>query len=135
MSDINDTNALCKIIKLLISNGSDPNKAKCVGGWSFESPLHYVCIQRSDLKHADLACIKVLLDNGADINAKIGMIGESVLHYFLYCTKATKETRKQVIKLFIEYGFDISTASSMGQSLLFCCMNQLNYDLIETWLN
>ena len=83
------------------------------------TPLLFACIE--DKENPSIRCIEMLLENGADVNIKTRVIGDTILHLFLGLTKADIDTRVQIVKLFIKYGYDINSVSSVGRTLLHDC--------------
>ena len=69
------TNAKLDVVKLLISYGANVNRV----GNSDSTPLHYAA--RCHIRNAEI--IKILIDNGAEVNALYKDLKMSALHYFI----------------------------------------------------
>ena len=63
----------------------------------------------------------MLLENGADVNIKIGVTGETISHQFLMLTKIDNKTCLEVMELFRKCGYNINTVSSNARTLLHIC--------------
>ena len=108
----------CKIVEFLIKTEHYDVNDKNWDETGLNTPLLLACIINDD---PNVKCIEMLLDNGADVNIKIGVTGDTILHQFLMLTKTDNETCLEVIELFIKYGYNINTVSSNGRTLLHIC--------------
>ena len=120
----------CKMVELLIKTKHYDVNDKIWDNTGLNTPLYLACIISED--SPNVKCIEMLLENGADINIKIGMTGDTILHKFLMITKADDKTCLEVIELFIKYGYNINAVSSIGHTLLHTCAQcPYRMDLIE----
>ena len=120
----------CKMVELLIKTKHYDVNDKIWDGTGLNTPLSLACIINEE--SPNVKCIEMLLENGADINIKTGMTGNTILHKFLMITKTDDKTCLEVIKLFIKYGYNINTVSSIGHTLLHTCVQcPYRIDLIE----
>ena len=108
----------CKIVEFLIKTEHYDVNDKNWDETGLNTPLLLACIINDD---PNVKCIEMLLENGADVNIKIGVTGDTILHQFLMLTKTDNETCLEVIELFIKYGYNINTVSSNGRTLLHIC--------------
>jgi len=114
----------CKIVEFLIKTEYFDVHDKDWYQGRFTTPLYRACMDEEDHKHLiikcpNFKCIELLLANGADINIKFGITGNTLLHQFLKESgKTDDKTCLGVLKLFMKYGYDINTVSSIGYTLL-----------------
>ena len=108
----------CKMVELLIKTEHYDVNDKNWDETGLNTPLLLACIINDD---PNVKCIEMLLENGAEVNIKIGVTGDTILHKFLMFTKTDNETCLEVIELFIKYGYNINTVSSNGRTLLHIC--------------
>ena len=125
----------CKIIELLIKTEYfDVNDKDWYNGY-LQTPLYHACIADEErgktyIACPNLKCIELLLMYGADSLMKYGIKGNTVLHQFIQDTSDEKICL-DVIKLFLKYGYDINTVSSMGYTLLHvACAKPSRHQLI-----
>ena len=120
----------CKMVELLIKTKHYDVNDKMWDDTLLNTPLYLACIINEE--SPNIKCIEMLLENGADTNIKIGMTGKTILHNFLMITKTDDKTCLEVIELFIKYGYNINTVSSIGHTLLHTCVQcPYRIDLIE----
>ena len=108
----------CKMVELLIKTEHYDVNDKNWDETGLNTPLFLACIINDD---PNVKCIKMLLENGADVNIKTRVTGDTIIHEFLMLTKTDNETCLEVIELFIKYGYNINTVSSNGRTLLHIC--------------
>ena len=120
----------CKMVELLIKTKHYNVNDKMWDDTGLHTPLSLACTINEE--SPNIKCIEMLLENGADINIKIGMTGKTILHEFLMITKTDDKTCLEVIELFIIYGYNINTVSSVGHTLLHTCVQcPFRMDLIK----
>lgn len=79
------------------------------------------------LQFASLACIKLLLEHGADITA-LDRRGNTALHY------AARNPQEDVIRFILDLGFDIDLGNYNGCSALYQAVSSRNVEACELLL-
>lgn len=122
------TNDLKQIEKLL-SDGASVNARDSK---SYRTPLHDAAIKNNNGNNR-LNAMKLLLKNGADVNAKTTE-GDTPLHYLM------KRADTSIIKLFLEFGANVKLVNNKEENLLFPAVGYNYYEdvvqlLIDLGLN
>lgn len=109
------------MIQLLLEHGADVLKKDL----DDRSPLHYVCFRVPEFSDG----YKLFLENGANCNAKD--VNGNTPFLILFKNKSL-----QTIKLFLDYGADITTVTKDGQMALhFAAKNHQHVNVLEFVLN
>ncbi|XP_057316826.1 ankyrin repeat, PH and SEC7 domain containing protein secG-like [Hydractinia symbiolongicarpus] len=109
INDENDREIAAEMFKHLIQGGADVN---CRDVWG-ETPLSHAC------SNVNPTVIRLLLENGGDINVVGGIVGETFLHALRtmeinFC----KDDFKECFRLLINAGVDINSRTFTGDAYL-----------------
>ena len=96
-----------KVVKLLLASMADVNATDNQG----YTPLHGAVSHGMD--DTRRAVVEVLLESGANVNAKASRDGETPIH------KAIARRDIAIVKLLIEYGADVNAISNSGVTSLY----------------
>jgi ankyrin repeat protein len=108
-------------IEQFIQNGGDVNKKKDKYGYS---PLMVAL----NINNKDKDIIKLLLDNGADVNT-ISNYGMTPL---MVAFNINNKKDKDIIKLLLDNGADVNAQDYDGRTpLLFAVLNNYDKDIIQ----
>ena len=112
-----------EIIEFLLkcnADDDDINDERC-------TPLHLAVKNNSWVVSDRLEAMKILLENGADVNAKDSEL-DSPLFY------AIDTGNIEMIKLLLEYDIDIDVVDSDGDSALHVAVDEKNAEIVEILL-
>ena len=115
------TNAKLDVVKLLISYGAKVNRVNDSGS----TPLHYAT--QSYPRNTEI--IKILIDNGADVNAAHKYLKRTPLHYVASGYPSSKAAR-----LLLECGADPEVRNISGFTPLEIAIRCGNGQFIKTFL-
>ena len=105
-------NGMSDTAALLLARGADANAADNAG----EMPLHLACVSAFHANTARaLACVQVLLGNGADINAPMAETGLSPLHLAVHYAS---DGVSAVMAELLQRGADPDAADAIGRTPL-----------------
>ena len=99
-----------EIVKLLLKIGVNVNQKDRFFGFR---PLHLVCA-----KDGNLTIAKVLLENGADMDAIVKIFNQTALHYTVLHQKTS------ITKLLLKYGCKTSIRNHRGLTALELAMKK-----------
>ena len=106
-----------------LDDGVSPN----ILGWNGRRPLHCVCLE-SDNPEARVACLHVLLEAGADVNAPTppSVDQNTPLHFAADCGHA------KLVAALIKAGADVNRGSANGQTPLHraCWRDDSDVDVV-----
>ena len=95
-----------------LAKGVSPNTLNQYG----ETPLHYLCDSNDDAE-GRLACLHVLLEAGADVNAPHGLQSTPLLY-------AAHKRKANVVAALLEAGADVNRGDANGDTPLhWACMH------------
>lgn len=107
-----------KIIKLLVSRGANVNAGDADGA----TPLHYalgaLSAEGTEARNAVKKVVAALVSNGANVDARHPMTGETPLQMAVY------NDYKSSVELLIAHGANVNARNKAGQTPLFYAMDK-----------
>ncbi|WP_449420525.1 ankyrin repeat domain-containing protein [Phormidium nigroviride] len=120
------------LVQFLIEAGANPDKGLEVEG---KTPLMIVPMIR--WTQESIIILSLLLDAGADTNARDLEEGWTVLMYFINSptySETEKVIRRQAVKLLLQHGVEVSAKDNLGRSALDLARDEHNEDLELVYL-
>lgn len=114
-----------RLLQVILNEGVAPDRPDDNGG---QTALMWVVDSSGLSRTRDVECFNLLLQSGADINAKSVQYQNTVLHH------ALSYGNTRLIKLLIEHGADIEARNKRGQTPLHQAVEEEDIDLVEVLL-
>lgn len=120
-----------EVIKECLKNGADVTVKDNTG----ITPLHWICNENKDHQNNNknieiYELTKLLIDNGADVNAEDEYFKETPL-FWATSNKGTVSYMHDITKLLIENGADVNHKNKDGKTPLMVAANSVNIEAVE----
>jgi ankyrin repeat protein len=127
-----------EIVRLLIDSGADINIQGALKELPSKTPFEKLLLSYinklgdytntpliESCSRGNLKVAQLLLDNGADINAKKRNTGETAL------MEATSIDHKEIVELLLDHGADINDKDDHGDTTLFYASSQASIEIVK----
>ncbi|KAI6170531.1 Protein phosphatase 1 regulatory subunit 12A isoform X7 [Aphelenchoides bicaudatus] len=114
----------CDIVKLLLSNGANPNALSKFLSYDNSTTIPSVSALHWASRKGHVECVRTLLDKGANINHQTRE-GQTALQIACYNDKY------EVVKLLIEKGADVNIKDTDNKTALHIAAKYGNYEIVK----